>query len=97
MSDRSLPHRSRLASAVLAAIVLPASAASLAQTTTADTTASAPATTLDKVTVTGSLIPQSQIETFTPVTVISADDIQMRGFETVADVLQQSSFSTGGI
>lgn len=97
MSDRSSPHRSRLASAVLAAIVLPASAASLAQTTTADTTASAPATTLDKVTVTGSLIPQSQIETFTPVTVISADDIQMRGFETVADVLQQSSFSTGGI
>ncbi|WP_246120885.1 TonB-dependent receptor plug domain-containing protein [Luteimonas granuli] len=55
------------------------------------------ATTLDHVTVTGSLIPQTQVETFTPVTVISAEDIQMRGFESVADVLQQSSFTTGGL
>ena len=53
--------------------------------------------TLDAVTVTGALIPQTQVETFTPVTVISAEDIQMRGFESVADVLQQSSFTTGGL
>src|SRR5690606_41056848 len=30
-------------------------------------------------------------------TTVSAEDIQMRGFQSVADVLQQSSFSTGGI
>lgn len=54
-------------------------------------------TTLDRVMVTGSLIPQTQIETATPVMVISAEDIQMRGFQSVADVLQQSSFSTGGV
>jgi len=55
------------------------------------------AKTLDRVTVTGSLIPQTQIQTSTPVTVISADNIQSRGFQSVADVLQQSSFTTGGL
>ena len=55
------------------------------------------ARTLDRVTVTGSLIPQSQIETFTPVTVITAEDIQSRGFTAVSDVLRNSSFATGGI
>ncbi|QCU72820.1 TonB-dependent receptor [Luteimonas yindakuii] len=53
--------------------------------------------TLDRVTVTGSLIPQAQIETFTPVTVITAEDIQSRGFAAISDVLQQSAFSTGGV
>ena len=47
--------------------------------------------------VTGSLIPQTQIETFVPVTVITADDIQARGFSSVSDVLQKSSFATGGV
>ncbi|WP_134952594.1 hypothetical protein, partial [Xanthomonas citri] len=36
-------------------------------------------TQLDKVTVTGSLIPRSQIETATPVMSITAQDIQRRG------------------
>lgn len=52
---------------------------------------------IDKVVVTGSLIPQSQLETATPVTTISAEDIKARGFTSVADVLQQSSLSTGGV
>ncbi|HSD16291.1 MAG TPA: TonB-dependent receptor [Thermomonas sp.] len=52
---------------------------------------------LDKVTVTGSLIPQTTIETSTPVTIITAEDIQARGFNTVAEVLQSSSFATGGV
>jgi iron complex outermembrane receptor protein len=37
------------------------------------------------------------LETFTPVTIISAEDIQARGFNNVAEVLQGSSFSTGGV
>ena len=49
------------------------------------------------MTVTGSLIPQSQIETSTSVTVITAEDIQTRGFSTVAEVLKESSFSTGAV
>jgi len=52
---------------------------------------------LEDVVVTGSLIPQSKVETATPVTSISADDLQVRGFATIADALQQSSFSTGSV
>ncbi|MBH1508840.1 MULTISPECIES: TonB-dependent receptor domain-containing protein [Stenotrophomonas] len=55
------------------------------------------ATNLDRVTVTGSLIPQTQIETQTPVLTISAEAIQARGFSSVAEVLQQSSLTTGGL
>jgi outer membrane receptor protein involved in Fe transport len=54
-------------------------------------------TSLDRVTVTGSLIPQTDIETHTPVLTVTAEDIQTRGFTSVADVLQQSSLSTGGL
>ena len=64
----------------------------------------APATTddtssqsLDRVVVTGSLIPQTDKETFKPVTVISSEDLKARGYTSVADALQQSSFATGGV
>jgi outer membrane receptor protein involved in Fe transport len=53
--------------------------------------------TLEEVVVTGSLIPQTKVETATPVTTITADDLQVRGFSTIADALQQSSFSTGSV
>jgi iron complex outermembrane recepter protein len=53
--------------------------------------------TLDEVVVTGSLIPQQRAETSTPVTVITAEDIQEKGFETVAEALQHSSFATGAV
>ena len=86
-------RRSRLSTALLAALMIP-SAAVVAQDGTQD---SQDARTLDRVTVTGSLIPQSQIETFTPVTVVTAEDIRARGFASVSEVLQRSSFSTGGV
>lgn len=47
--------------------------------------------------VTGSLIPQTELETATPLTIITAEDIKSRGFNTVAEVVQGSSFSTGGV
>jgi iron complex outermembrane recepter protein len=53
--------------------------------------------TLDEVVVTGSLIPQVRAETSTPLTVITADDIQNKGFQTVAEALQHSSFATGAV
>ena len=52
---------------------------------------------LEAVTVTGSLIPSSQIETATPVITITAQDMKVRGFTTVAEALQQSSFATGSV
>lgn len=81
--------RSRLTAAMLSAMLIPAAGAALAQN-------SAP-TTLDKVTVTGSLIPQTDVETVTPVIVIDAEDIHSRGFTSVADVLRSSSFASGGV
>ncbi|WP_156899855.1 TonB-dependent receptor plug domain-containing protein [Luteimonas mephitis] len=89
------PTRSRLSTALFAALALPLAGSAFAQD--AATTAPDDAKTLDKVVVTGSLIPTSQIETATPVLTITAEDIQARGFNSVTDVLQKSSFATGGI
>lgn len=52
---------------------------------------------LEAVSVTGSLIPQSQVETATPVITITAQDIKARGFATVAQALQNASTSTGSV
>ena len=52
---------------------------------------------LQAVTVTGSLIPQTQIETATPTVTITADQLKARGFATVAQALQQSSNAVGSV
>jgi outer membrane receptor protein involved in Fe transport len=94
-------NRSPLTLALAAAMMLPTGAV-VAQDANQDTPAEAAQSkekpkNLDKVVVTGSLIPQTQVETFTPVTIISAEDIQSRGFNNVAEVLQKSTFATGGV
>jgi iron complex outermembrane receptor protein len=86
-----------LSVALAGALALSASGLALAQDSSDEAAPSSSATTLDRVTVTGSLIPQTEIETFTPVTIITAEDIQARGFTSVSDVLQRSSFATGGV
>jgi len=93
--NKNALKRSRLTAALFTALV-PLAGNVLAQDAGQDQGAPR-ATELDKVVVTGSLIPQTQKETFTPVTIISAEDIKARGFNSVSDVLQQSSFATGGI
>jgi outer membrane receptor protein involved in Fe transport len=98
-------ERSRLSAALFAALVMPVAGAAFAQdaatapdqTSQDQTSTTNKATTLDKVVVTGSLIPQTQLETFTPVTIISAEDLQTRGFTSVADALQRTSFATGTV
>lgn len=45
--------------------------------------------TLEKVVVTGSSIPRTDLETASPVTVITAKDLQMSGQPTVAEFLQR--------
>lgn len=52
---------------------------------------------LQEVVVTGSLIPQRRQETSTPVMVISSDDMQLKGFTSVADALQRTSMATGAV
>src|SRR6478735_3099986 len=95
-------ERSRLGAALFAALVMPVAGAAFAQdaSATQDQTPAATdakATNLDKIVVTGSLIPQTSIETFKPVTIISAEDLKNRGFTSVQQALHESSFATGGV
>ena len=55
------------------------------------------AKTLNTITVTGSLIPQSQIETANPTVTITAKQIDAQGFGTVSDVLKAMPLSTGAV
>jgi len=66
-------------------------------TSTAANTDGKSAQKLEAVTVTGSLIPISQIETATPTITITAEQIKAKGFSTIAEVLQSSSFATGSV
>lgn len=52
---------------------------------------------LQKVVVTGSLIPQSQIETQSPVITITAQDIQRQGFSNIYDALRAQPLATGAV
>ncbi|GAB3385835.1 TonB-dependent receptor plug domain-containing protein [Lysobacter fragariae] len=92
-------QRSRLTAALMSALLLSANAAMAQDAQTADqnTGTNKKATDLDKVVVTGSLIPQTTLETFKPVTVISAEDLRSRGFNNVQEALSQSSMATGGV
>ncbi|WP_242106894.1 TonB-dependent receptor plug domain-containing protein [Luteimonas aquatica] len=54
-------------------------------------------TNLDKVTVVGSRIKRAEIEGPTPVTVITADDIEKQGFSTVYDALTTLTQFTGTV
>ena len=95
-------ERSRLGAALFAALVMPVAGTAFAQDAGATqdqtpTATDAKATNLDKIVVTGSLIPQTSIETFKPVTIISAEDLKNRGFTSVQQALHESSFATGGV
>ena len=52
---------------------------------------------LQTINVTGSLIPQTEIETSKPVITITAQQMKDRGFTSVADVLQAGTFATGSV
>ncbi|MGC1548776.1 MAG: TonB-dependent receptor [Rhodanobacter sp.] len=70
------------------------------QSTSSDQSTSATADKAKKlsaVMVTGSLIPQVQVETSKPVITITAQQLKDRGFSTVADALQAGTFATGSV
>ena len=62
-----------------------------------NTSNSSQTTQLEKVTVTGSLIPRAQVEGPAPITVISAKDITERGFATTADIMVSLSQNLGAL
>lgn len=53
--------------------------------------------TLQAITVTGSLIPQSQVETANPVITITAEDMQKKGYSDVYQALRAQPLSTGAV
>ena len=100
--------KSKMAAAIVTALALVYTSAYAQSTPETDQTGtsqqssdSAPnskkAKKLEAVTVTGSLIPQAQIETAQPVITITSNDIKAKGFSTVAEALQQSSIATGSV
>jgi outer membrane receptor protein involved in Fe transport len=91
--------RCRLSAALLSAILLPATGLAWAQENQDDTDEARPATTtqatsLDKVTVVGSRIKRTELESASPVTVITRADIDREGFQTVGDMLQTLTQNT---
>jgi outer membrane receptor protein involved in Fe transport len=52
---------------------------------------------LETITVTGSLIPQAEIETSAPTLQITAEQIQSRGYANVYDVLRSQPLATGQV
>ncbi len=52
---------------------------------------------LEKIVVTGSLIPQSQMETASPVTTITSEQIETQGYRNVSDVLRAQPLATGAV
>lgn len=73
----------------------PAFAQTTDQTKTTDQTP-APATELDRITVTGSRIPRVEVEGPTPITVLTRKDLEVKGDLSVADVLRSSTFNSFG-
>jgi outer membrane receptor protein involved in Fe transport len=86
--------RSRLSAALLAAIILPVGSAAFAQETEQKSSTGETTSTLDKVTVVGSRIKRAEVEGPAPVTVITRDDIDREGFQTVGDMLQTLTQNT---
>jgi outer membrane receptor protein involved in Fe transport len=89
-------QRSRLTTAVFAALI--ASSAATVQAQQAEPTEPAPQSgqeELERVTVTGSRIKRAEIEGPSPVTVITAAQIEREGFNTVYDALNTLTQASG--
>jgi len=97
--NRSNIKRSALTSALLATLVAPgiAFAQEASDTQPSASSASSNTTELDKVTVTGSRIKRTEVEGPAPVVVVTAQDIEKQGFNTVYDALNTLSQFTGSV
>jgi len=80
--------RHALRDAIRVALVACAATAAAAHAQEAPVSSGTAPTTLDRIQVTGSRIRQVDVETAAPVLVISREEIQKQGFNSVADILQ---------
>jgi len=99
MGIRNTRHlqRSILSTALISALFLSANAAAQENPQNQNATAPDKAVDLDRVMVTGSRIKRSEIEGPSPVTIISAQQIEKEGFTTVFDVLNTLSQNNGTV
>ena len=82
----------KLRDAVILALAMGLGATGTAQAQTAPAATTGDNTkTLDRMTVTGTRIRQVEVETAQPVTIVTRDDIEKQGFQSVADILQNIS------
>ncbi|MBV2208913.1 MAG: TonB-dependent receptor [Thermomonas sp.] len=93
MSTRHTLTPRRLCIALIAAMALPAAAQ---QADTAKTTAEGAAKTLDKITITGSRIQRTDIETALPITIIQRAEIDAQGITSAEQLLQQLNVASNG-
>ncbi|MBP6215973.1 MAG: TonB-dependent receptor [Luteimonas sp.] len=87
MRNLKVPRSNLLYVALLAAITVPAAAQDGGQAAT---------TTLDKVSVTGSRIKRTDIETALPITVIRKEEIQAQGITSAEQMLQYLNIAGNG-
>ncbi len=93
--------RKKLAAALAGVLLASASSIVVAQETAATPQATQPAQEsqakqLQTITVTGSAIPRIDVETPSPVTVITAEQIERSGLKTVSDVVRAISADNSG-
>ncbi len=88
MRIRHIPRSNLLCAALLAVIAAPVAAR--------DDAASAPATTLDKVTVTGSRIKRTDVEEALPITIIQKQEIDAQGITSAEQLLQFLNIAGNG-
>ena len=93
MPVRTVPNVHRLTLALLAALALPAMAQ---QAGTTETDASGKIKNLDQVTVTGSRIKRTDVETALPVAIIQKAEIDAQGITSAEQLLQQLNVATSG-
>ena len=96
---KSLPTRNRLSLFIGLALAISAGAASAAMpqdTAASNTQAPKKVERLKTIMVTGSLIPQIDMETPAPVQVISAEQIRRSGFTSVSQVIRAISANNSG-
>jgi iron complex outermembrane receptor protein len=95
--------RNQLACALAALLLAPVAGSALAQSATAAqgqgqgaTDGNGNAKQLQTITVTGSAIPRIDVETPSPVTMISSQQIERSGFTTISDVVRSISADNSG-
>ena len=93
MPARNLLKHSHLAAAIMLGLVAPGIAFAQAATPEKSSTA---AKTLDAVTVTGSRIKRTEVETALPVTIIQREQINAQGITSAEQLLQFLNISSNG-